>query len=42
MRDSTERAGRVERMISLVLLVPLGLALFAILMEKLEATAFES
>lgn len=29
-------------MISLVLFVPLGLALFAMLMEKLEATAFEN
>ncbi len=29
-------------MISLVLLVPLCLALFAMLMEKLEATAFEN
>ncbi|MHC2546459.1 hypothetical protein ACUW9K_000192 [Corynebacterium hesseae] len=29
-------------MISLVIFVPLCLALFAILMEKLEATAFEN
>ncbi len=32
----------MESMISLVVLVPLCLALFAILMEKLEATAFEN
>lgn len=32
----------MRSMISLVIFVPLCLALFAILMEKLEATAFEN